>query len=82
MGRPCNKGSKKGRLTLHKLRRNIPPYLIIGRIGPQSPSGPQLVMDTNVQARDLLGRIDLMMNKAIGGVVIDGGVQVSEPLDV
>ena len=39
-------------------------------------------MDTNVQVRDLLRRIDLPMYKAIGGVIVDGGVQVGKSLDV
>ena len=39
-------------------------------------------MDTNVQTRDLLGRIDFTMDQTIGRVVIDGDVQVGETLDV
>ena len=39
-------------------------------------------MDTNVQTRDLLWRVDLLMDKAIGRVIIDGGVQVGKSLDV
>ena len=32
--------------------------------------------------RDLLRRIDLTMNKAIGGVIFDGGVQVGKSPNV
>ena len=39
-------------------------------------------MDMNVQMGDLLWRVNLMMDKAVGGVVIDGGVQVGKSLDV
>ena len=39
-------------------------------------------MDTNVQTRDLLGRVDLTMDEAIGGVIFDGSVQVGKSLDV
>ena len=39
-------------------------------------------MDTNVQVRDLLRRIDLPMYEAIGRVVVDSGVQVGKSLDV
>ena len=41
-----------------------------------------MVMDTNVQTRDLLQRVDLMMDKVIGRVVLDGGVQVGKTLNV
>ena len=39
-------------------------------------------MDTNVQTRDLLRRVDLTMDEAIGRVILDGGVQVGKLLDV
>ena len=39
-------------------------------------------MDTNVQTRDFLRRVGLMMDKAIGRVIINGGVQVGKPFDV
>ena len=39
-------------------------------------------MDTNVQTRDLLWRVGLTMDKAIGRVIVDGGVQIGEPLVV
>ena len=67
---------------MHKLRRIIPPYLVVGRIGRRSPSSPGLVMDTHVQTRDLLRRVDLLMHEAIGRVVVDGGVQIGKSLDV
>ena len=41
-----------------------------------------MVVDTNVHTRDLLRRVNLPMHKAIGGVVVDGGVQVGKLLDV
>ena len=67
---------------MHKLQRIIPPYHVIGRIGPRSPSGPGLVVDTNVHTRDLLRRVNLLVHEAIGGVVVDGSVQVGKSLDV
>ena len=57
-------------------------YLVIGRISPGSPSGPRLVVDMNVQTRDLLWRVDFMMDEVIGRVILDGSVQVGKSLDV
>ena len=57
-------------------------YLVIGRISPGSPSGPRLVVDMNVQTRDLLRRIDLTMDETIGRVVGEDGVQVGKTFDV
>ena len=39
-------------------------------------------MDTNVQAGDLLGRIDFTLDQMIGRVVVDGDVQVGKMLNV
>ena len=41
-----------------------------------------MVVDTNVLMRDLLRRVDLPVNEAIGRVVVDGGVQVGKSLDI
>ena len=41
-----------------------------------------MVVDTNVLSRDLLRRIDLPVNEAIGRVVVNGGVQVGKSLDI
>ena len=41
-----------------------------------------LTVDANVQTRDLLRRVDLMMDETIGGVIFDGGVQVGVSLNV
>ena len=39
-------------------------------------------MDMNVQTRDLLWRVGLMIDKVIGGVIGNGGVQIGKLLDV
>ena len=36
----------------------------------------------NVLTRDLLRRVNLPMDKAIGGVIVDGGVQIGKLLDI
>ena len=41
-----------------------------------------MVVDTNVLTRDLLRRVDLPVNEAIGRVVVDSGVQVGKLLDI
>ena len=41
-----------------------------------------MVVDTNVLTRDLLRRIGLPMNEAIGRIVVNGGVQVGKSLDI
>ena len=41
-----------------------------------------MVMDTNVQMRDLLWRVGLTMDKTIGGTIRDGGVQIGKLLDI
>ena len=39
-------------------------------------------MDTNVQTRDLLGRVDLTMEETVGGVILDGSIHVGKLLNV
>ena len=41
-----------------------------------------MVVDTNVLTRDLLRRVNLPMNKAIGGIIVDSGVQIGKSLDI
>ena len=41
-----------------------------------------MVVDTNVLTRDLLRRVDLPVNEVIGGVIVNGGVQVGKSLDI
>ena len=39
-------------------------------------------MDTNVQMRDVLWRVGLTMNKAIGRAIREGSVQIGKPLNI
>ena len=39
-------------------------------------------MDTDVQMRDLLWRVDFTMDEVIGGVILSGSIWVGKSLDV